>query len=204
MDKQSDSGASARRFRSRQIRRLLWVSMISMVATTAIFAKFYGDLTSAFTGGDLPVFFLPEQMAELNESIPAFSQIMGEWAAFTLLLELGILFLTSAFITYRLATPLYRVNEAIREIGEGKLYTDIELGDGDEFQSLARNLNEAVAKVQLMIMTLEMDLGTLEGMASDNTEVDRELMRQTIENSREALSYFETIDLTAFEMEEPA
>ena len=185
------ASATARHFRRRQLVRLLVVSLIGFTVSTVVLVNIYDQMLSVWLEQDLPVYFLPEQMNEIMSAYPTLSSILEKWVWIALGTNLALLVFAGGFITYRLATPLYRVNRAILDIGQGKLYTDIELGAGDDFQVLADSLNDAVAKIQLMIMTLEENLAELEHL--DPT--DKEHYDTVLRNTRSALDYFETIDL---------
>ena len=183
---------AGKRFRNVQLRRLLITSLVCFGLSTAALLQTYNSLISVWVSEDLPVFFMPEEMEEIMDRLPTLSSMVMDWLGFVLLLNLILVVVAGGFITYRLAQPLLRVNKAIQDIGDGKLYTEINLGKGDDFEVLADSLNEAVTKIQLMVMTIDESLCELETM--EVTGEDTERFAQVVANSKLALEYFETID----------
>ena len=49
----------------------------------------------------------------------------------------------SIYITHRLAGPLYRIEESLREMGQGNLAVRVQLRKSDELQEVARLITEA-------------------------------------------------------------
>ncbi|MEM7000798.1 MAG: HAMP domain-containing protein [Pseudomonadota bacterium] len=184
-------------FAWRQVRRLGGILTISVLASVVILWNFYLQFMDAFTAGDLPLYFLPEEMETLSAALPNMEELIVTWGGLILTVNLVLVVVAAMFVAVRLGQPLRRVDHAIQEIGRGKLYTDIQLGESDEFREVAHSLNEAVAKIQLMIITLEHNLKVLEDMSDG--EIDRDALAMVIANSRDAVGYFQCLELPLFE-----
>ena len=191
--------SSYRSFRNQQIARLVMVLLVSTVITGFVLVELYFQITDIWSDSDLPVYFSPEAAAHFNATFPTLTSTLAKWLAVVMGLNLLLLGIAGGFMTFRLAKPLYLVNQAVQDIGDGKLHTDISLGKGADLKSLASSLNLAVSKIQLMIMTLQLEIETYENATKSDSPSDE--LTQLLENSKLALEYFETIDLTAAEHE---
>ncbi|MGH0030704.1 MAG: hypothetical protein ACQGVC_12995 [Myxococcota bacterium] len=122
------------RFKSRQIFRLLALSLMNVAVSTVAFVAFMQYELSALQGG-LPMSSGPS---------PSVVRIAIVWAA--LMAGLGGLFalFTGMLMTHRMAGPIYKFKLELDRIREGHPPRHIGVRRGDEFADVAEALNGAL------------------------------------------------------------
>lgn len=183
-------------FHLRQIRRLILLMIIMIFISTLCLGIFYSHILNILISGDMPAYFLPEDMLSIDAKLPGLQSTLLSWVLGMLCINVFITVILGVYITHKLGSPLYHFKCAAQAIGNGKLSTDIHLDKGDEFKDLAEGLNSAVARVQLMIMMVKENMQTLE-QATAGT--DSPEIKEAIQGCHEALDYFETVDPTTLQ-----
>jgi len=165
-----------------------------MVAISAIaMGIFYNQMMDLFTSGDLPAYFMPEDMARLDAQIPGVRRTLLIWMSFIFCINVVVCLFIGILITNKLGGPLFHFKRSMKQIAMGKLFTVVELREGDEFQDMAESINGMVSTIQLMIMAINENIDRLEkSMEGKENNADIE---QAIEGCRSTLSFFETITL---------
>jgi len=180
-------------FHFRQIRRLLVVTTCMVIISSIAMGMFYNEMMDLFTSGDLPAYFMPEDMARLDAQIPGFRATLLHWIAIIFCINFVVCLFIGILITNKLGGPLFKFKQSMHHISMGKLYTIVEIRQGDEFQDMAESINRMVSTVQLMILAINENIDRLEkSMEGNENNSDIE---QAIEGCRCALSFFETITI---------
>jgi len=180
-------------FHFRQIRRLLIITTFMVAISAIAMGIFYNQIMDLFTSGDLPAYFMPEDMARLDAQIPGVRKTLLIWMSFIFCINVVVCLFIGILITNKLGGPLFHFKRSMQQIAMGKLFTVVELRKGDEFQDMAESINGMVSTVQLMIMAINENIDRLEkSMEGKEPNADIE---QAIEGCRSTLSFFETITL---------
>ncbi len=177
-------------FHFRQIRRLLTITILIVIVSTTLLGVFYHSIIDHFISGDLPVYFMPEEMAAISAGLPGLQETMLKWGTIIMLTNISLTLILGIYITHKLGSPLCRFKLAAKDIADGQLYTHVEIPRSDEFKDLADELNNAIARVQLMIMAINENLRILENESSSLDDKNN-----AVKGCREALAYFETIEI---------
>lgn len=183
-----------RGFQSRQLLRLAGLTMISVFLSTIGLWMFYNGLIDRLSAGDLPFFFTPDQMQAMSDQIPGVRETALKWIIIMSGLNMVIVIFVGAFITNKLGGPLYQFNLTMKKIAEGDLNIDIRLRKGDEFKDLAENINNATARLQIMIMSIQENVEVIERLRLQ--PANQQILQQSLAGIREALSYFQTVEIT--------
>ena len=181
-----------RGFHSRQLLRLIGLTMISVFLSTIGLWIVYNNIITQFSASDMPFFFSPEDMHMLSDQIPGIRKVILMWVLIMSGLNIILVVFVGIFITRKLGGPLYRFNQIMEKIAEGDLTAVIRLRKGDEFKDLAKNINDAIARLQLMIMVIRENIDAIE--AIDPKSSDQEASHQSLSNIQDALSYFKTVE----------
>lgn len=70
-------------------------------------------------------------------------------------------------VSHKIAGPMYRFEKDIEEISQGDLRKQIKTREGDQFSSVAINLNQMVSNLNGKISEVEADLNALAESAAD-------------------------------------
>jgi len=182
-----------RGFHFRQIRRLFIITTCMVLISAIAMGIFYNQMMDLFTSGDLPAYFMPEDMARLDAQIPGIRKTLLLWMSFIFCTNVVVCLFIGILITNKLGGPLVQFKRSMKEIAMGKLFTVVELREGDEFQDIAESINGMVSTVQLMIMAINENIDQLEKSMEgkeNNSDIEK-----AIEGCRSALSFFETITI---------
>lgn len=80
----------------------------------------------------------------------------------------GILALVvTLFVSHKIAGPMFRFEKDLQDISDGNLQKMIHIRQGDQFGSVAKNLNEMVQNVKGMLGDIQDDLEKLQQNAKD-------------------------------------
>jgi len=150
-----------REFRMRQMWRVLLLTLLSVVISTVALAFFYTHLLNLFSGGDMPLYFAPEDLQSMANHIPTVQSTMLKWLLILGSINAVVTIIASVFMTYKLGGPLYRLKADMQRIGTGDLSTRIHLRKGDEYQDVALSINESVTHLHDVVQGIQNDVKTL-------------------------------------------
>lgn len=189
----SKADAAEKSFHARQLRRLFFLTVLVLLVYTIIFGVFYSYIVDKLLSSQIANDLLPEELMELSSIIPGVRETLIWSIIVIMLLNIVMTLIVGVIITHKLASPLYHFKMAAKKMGEGRLDVSIHLNRGDEFKDLAKDLNSAIARIQLMIMAVKENVLVLESEL-DLKHLDKRL-KDAIDGCHEALTYFETVDL---------
>ena len=137
-----------RTFQAREIRRVMKVSLIYLLATTVLLAVFYQQLLGQLLEGTAPLLFVSEDAALIDEAVPTLGAMLFKWVMAMLVINVLVTAAVGVYIARRLGHPLLALKRSLREIGAGNL--DVQLRDSDtgEFAEITHELMTALATVQ--------------------------------------------------------
>ena len=137
-----------RTFQAREIRRVIKLSALYLVVTTALVGLFYHQMLGRLIDGMAPLLFVSEDAALATEAVPSLGEVLGRWLAAMLLVNVIVTAVLGVWITRRLGQPLLAIRRALGEIASGNLDVRLRASDDADFGELARELSEAVARVR--------------------------------------------------------
>ena len=187
-------------FQAHEIRRVIGLSIIYLVITTALVGVFYHQMLGRLLEGMAPLLFVSEDMALANETIPALGSVLGKWLLAMLLVNAVITVTLGIFITRRLGQPILAIKRSLREVGNGNLDVRLRASDSRDFGEIAVELEHAMQSVREQIAEAK---NGIEAVTSDDKEGEgpsEQDLQKAIENCRLALDYFQVdgiADLTA-------
>ena len=178
-------------FQANEIRRVIALSAVYLVVTTALVGLFYHQMLGRLLEGMAPLLFVSEDMALANEAVPALGSVLGQWLLAMLAINVIITISLGVFVTRRLGQPILAIKRSLREVGNGNLDVRLRASDSRDFGEIAIELENAMQTVREQIAEAKNGIAAV---ASDNkdaetpSEID---MRKAIENCRLALDYFQ-------------
>jgi len=182
-----------RGFRWRQARLVLVLVLFSVISSTVALGFFYDNLLDQFTGGDLPLYFAPEEMELLSSRIPGIRETVFKWFLVLAGLNGMVTLLAVMVVTHKLGGPLYRLKQDLARIGQGDLTVNVTLRKGDEFQELAESLNDTVARLQVMIMGIRDNVKAIRNIELEGKQqAQLEVHLRSIEDQ---VGYFKLTDI---------
>jgi len=182
-----------RNFRLRQMRRVLVLTLLSVAISTVALAFFYSHLLHLFSGGDLPLYFAPEELESMTQQIPGMQETMWMWLLILGGINAVVTIIASTFMTYKLGGPLYRLKADMYKIGSGDLRTHIQLRTGDEYQDVADSINESVDQLQVAMQGIHDHVARLHDLKLEG--VERLQLQQNISDIEDQLRYFTLPDV---------
>ena len=185
--------AQEKGFAKRQFARLLIPSIVSVCVFVVALGYFYEHLLDVLAGADLTLYLTPDELERLDDGLPGLSQFLIVAAIGFALLALVTTMFSGVYIVLKLARPLNLFKQAFSSFGEGQLDVDVDLDKRDEFQDLAETLNLATARIQIMVMSIKDSTDIIE--AHRKTIREHNELDHAIRGLREAVEYFETVDL---------
>lgn len=78
----------------------------------------------------------------------------------------GIVVLVTLLVSHKIAGPMFRFEKDLEEIATGNLQKHIQTRNGDQFSSVARNLNEMVENLNEKLCEVKQDLDRLSSEAA--------------------------------------
>lgn len=90
----------------------------------------------------------------------------------TTLIVGGVAFVITLLVSHKIAGPMYRFEKDLKDIGDGDLRKKIHIRDGDQFTSVAINLNSMVKNVNGLLSEVQEDLDKLSQKAADKNMSD--------------------------------
>lgn len=174
-------------FQAREIRRVIKLSMVYLLATTVLLGLFYNHMLGELTSGSAPLLFASEDMNLVNEAVPPMGSVLMQWLAAMMVINLAVTVCLGIFITRKLGHPLMAIRRALREVAAGNLAVRLRESDNDEFGDLSNELQAALAVVRNQVADAKASIE--DGAESDPADV--------LENVQNALNYFQVEDSAA-------
>ncbi len=174
-------------FQAREIRRVIKLSMVYLLATTVLLGLFYNHMLGELTSGSAPLLFASEDMNLVNEAVPPMGSVLVQWLAAMMVINLAVTVCLGIFITRKLGHPLMAIRRALREVAAGNLAVRLRESDNDEFGDLSNELQAALAVVRNQVADAKASIE--DGAESDPADV--------LENVQNALNYFQVEDSAA-------
>ena len=177
-------------FQAREVRRVLGLSLLYLIISTALLAVFYQQMLGQLVAGEAPMLFVAEDINLINEQIPALSSVLGKWMLIMLAINVAVTSVIGVYILRKLGHPLLAIKRALTEMGEGKLDTSLRASDATEFAEITEAFNAARAQIKEKIREAKDELGHLQ----DQPDASRKDLEMSIKNCAVILDYFETRD----------
>ncbi len=177
-------------FQAREVRRVVYLSGIYLLVTTALLAVFYQQMLGQLVSGQAPMLFVAEDVNLINEQIPAMSSVLGKWMLGMMVINVIITSAVGMYILRKLGHPLMALKRALREVGDGKLDAKLRESDSTEFAEIADAFNAALVQINAKIAEAKSQLDTVE----NQPEPDREALHMSIKNCSQVLEYFQTVN----------
>jgi len=137
-----------RTFQAREIRRVMKLAGLYLVATTILVGVFYHQMLGQLLEGMAPLLFVSEDMALAAEAVPSLSAVLGKWLIAMLALNVMITVSLGIYILRKLGAPLMAIKRSLREIGTGNLDVRLRATDDAEFGELVDELAGAMVSVR--------------------------------------------------------
>ncbi len=175
-------------FQAREVKRIIYISALYLVVTTALLAIFYQQMLGELIAGKSPLLFVSEDVNLINEQIPALTTVLGKWIVVMLVINVIVTSVVGVYILRKLGHPLMAIKRALREIGEGKLGIKLRENDQQEFSEIAEAFNIAMVKINEKIAQAKNELNQI----ADHPNSDKESVEKALEGCTQALDYFQT------------
>jgi len=137
-----------RTFQAREIRRVMKLAGLYLVATTVLVGVFYHQMLGQLLEGMAPLLFVSEDVALAAEAVPSLGAVLGKWLIAMLALNAVITVGLGIYILRKLGAPLLAIKRSLREIGAGNLDVRMRATDDAEFGELVDELAGAMASVR--------------------------------------------------------
>lgn len=169
-------------FQSGFILKFCLLILLGVVISTCLLFLFSRDsLTSSFNQSRLVI----ENTAVAI--LPA--------AIYTSLITLGLISIATIavtlFVSHKLAGPMYRFEEDLKEIGNGDLAKVVRLRKKDQFMALVESLNLMTGNLREKVLEIQEDVESLGNMASEKG-ASPELANGIYDLSKKISSNFKT------------
>lgn len=134
--------------RSYQRRTILVKKSLQLKYIAYVFACVL--LAVLLVGGDV-YYTLAKEILLDNPALAPLLAKVNNLILMKLILYFGIILVTSAIASHRLAGPVYRFEQSAREIGQGNLQHRVGLRGGDELLELQEAFNRMAASLQTKV-----------------------------------------------------
>jgi len=173
-------------FQAQEVKRVVYMSTLYLVITTGLLAIFYQQMIGQLIAGQSPLLFVAEDVALLNEQIPAMSAVLGKWIMVMLVINVIVTSIIGVYILRKLGHPIMAIKRALRDIGEGKLDTKLRSSDSQEFEEITQAFNAALEQIQYKIAQAKGELSQL-----DKEKTDTKKVSEALANCNQALDFFQ-------------
>ncbi|HBR96241.1 MAG TPA: hypothetical protein DD979_02540 [Gammaproteobacteria bacterium] len=177
-------------FQAREVKRLIYISALYLVITTALLGVFYHQLLGQLVAGQAPMLFVAEDVALINEQIPAMGGVLGRWIGVMLVVNVLVTTIIGVYILRKLGQPILALKRALRDIGDGKLDTRLRETDNKEFAEITDAFNRAQQQIHHQIAEAKRSLKDLQ----DQPEPDAQQLAAALQNCANSLDYFTTVN----------
>lgn len=176
-------------FQAREIRRVIMLAAVYLLATTILVGLFYNAILGKLVAGAAPLFFVSEDMALFNEAVPGMTSVLARWVIAMLVINVIITAAIGTYILRKLGHPILAIKRALREIGDGDLNVRLRESDDKEFGEIAEGLNSAMERIRSHIAEAKSEMSNLAELkgapAANASDID-----EALDNCHAALNYF--------------
>ncbi len=177
-------------FQTRQVRRVLLLTLLFIVQSTLILGVFYHYLLGEMVEGTAPLLFASEDLQLLNESVPSTKEVMMRWVVIMLGINAIITTAIAVYIMRKLGNPLMAIRRALNEMGDGNLDVRLRSGDAKEFADLSEALNRALEQIQSKVEEARQETRILDTL-EQQPRPDAQEVEQALANCRDVLNFFD-------------
>jgi len=167
-------------FQAREIRRVIKLSLVYLLITTAMLGLFYNHMLGELTSGSSPLLFASEDMNLVNEAVPPLGTVLLRWLIAMMVVNVILTMALGVYITRKLGHPLLAIRRALREVAAGNLNVRLRETDNSEFSELSNELQNALTVVRNQVSEAKASIAE-----ADNADVETAL-----KNAQNALNYF--------------
>jgi len=175
-------------FRLRQMRPVILLVLFSVLTSALVFGQFYSNILELFSGGDLPLYFTPEEIEALSARIPGVRETVLKWLGLLALINLSVVLLAMTVFTHRLGGPIHHIKKQLALLGQGDFSGNVRLRKGDELQDLAALLNDSIDRVEAAVSDIKEELAAIQAM--DLQDCDKQKLKHRLEQLRRRVDYF--------------
>ncbi len=141
-----------RKFQAGFILKFVLVLILGAILSVAItMFTTQATLTSSFEGSKLVI---------EKTSLAILPSVILTNVITTLIVGVFVIIIT-LLVSHKIAGPMFRFEKDIEEISQGNLQKQIHIRNGDQFGSVARNLNEMVEKLNVKLSEVHQDLARI-------------------------------------------
>lgn len=177
-------------FQTRQIRRVLWLTLFFVVQSTIVLGFFYHYLLGEMVAGTAPLLFASEDLQLLTESVPSAKEVMMRWIFVMLGINALVTLAIGVYIMRKLGNPVLAIRRALNELADGNLDVRLRSGDSKEFSELSDALNRALEQIQGKIEDARQQTRILDTL-EQQPRPDAQAIEQALSNCRDALQFFD-------------
>ncbi len=167
-------------FQAREIRRVIKLSLVYLLLTTALLGVFYNHMLGELTSGSSPLLFASEDISFINEAVPPLGAVLMRWMIAMMVVNIILTLCLGVYIVRKMGQPLLAIRRALREVSAGNLVVRLRETDNRDFGELSQDLQNAMSVVRDRIA---------EAKASVAVADDGDL-EKAIENTQNALNFF--------------
>lgn len=167
-------------FQAREIRRVIKLSLVYLLVTTALLGVFYNHMLGELTSGSSPLLFASEDISFINEAVPPLGAVLMRWMIAMMVVNIILTLCLGVYIVRKMGQPLLAIRRALREVSAGNLVVRLRETDNRDFGELSQDLQNAMSVVRDRIA---------EAKASVAVADDGDL-EKAIENTQNALNFF--------------
>lgn len=167
-------------FQAREVRRVIKLSLVYLLVTTALLGLFYNHMLGELTSGSSPLLFASEDMNLVNEAIPPLGAVLVRWMIVMMVVNVLITAAISTYIMRKLGHPLLAMRRALREVAAGNLDVRLRETDSKDFGELSNELSAALTVVRNQVADAKSSIADSDG--------DTEVALRNVEN---ALNFFQ-------------
>lgn len=179
-------------FQAREIRRVIVLSLVYLGITTALVGVFYHQMLGTLLQGMAPLLFVSEDIAMVNEALPAMTTVLGKWMLAMLAINVVITIALGVFITRKLGHPILAIKRALREVGNGNLDVRLRSSDKNEFGEIADELSAAMLSVRTQIAAAKQSMEQVTSLKNESSTASNEDdFDGALNNCRSALDFFQ-------------
>ncbi|MCB1754472.1 MAG: hypothetical protein KDJ38_03055 [Gammaproteobacteria bacterium] len=178
-------------FQTREVRRVIYLSALYLLITTALLAVFYQQMLAQLVSGQLPMLFVSEDIALINEQIPSLSSVLGKWVLVMLGVNVIVTSLVGAYIIRKMGHPLLAIKRALGDLGNGKLDTKLRSSDSKEFAEISDAFNIALEQIRFKIEEAKNELQH----PQEQPQPSADELQTSIKNCAVILDYFESTNI---------
>ncbi|MBX2879034.1 MAG: hypothetical protein KTR32_03825 [Granulosicoccus sp.] len=178
-------------FQAREIRRVIGLSLVYLIITTALVGIFYHHMLDNLLQGMAPLLFVSEDIALTNDVIPAIGAVLGNWLLVMLAINTIITACVAIYITRHLGQPLLAIKRALNEIGDGNLDVRLRSSDNKDFNELVSALTSATHSIRVQISAAKEQMNEIKTLRQTRPITDNPEMNTALDNCHGALEFFQ-------------